>query len=262
MSCKPVVSVPFTSFEASVPQALEAAGLGSVLTSLEPGRAVMCKPNLVNATPPPVTTPPACVEALTRWVRAHCDAPIVIAEGCGDAMRETPEIFEALGYADLAARLDADLGGVTLLDLNHAPLRRVARDDCTVFPEMLLPEAALDAFLVSVPVLKRHSLARMTGSLKNMMGLAPPEHYGGGGGWKKSSFHLRMQASVADLARHRAPDFTLMDASVGMAEYHLGGPECDPPLATLLAGFDAREVDREGARLLGLDWKSVGHLRP
>ena len=260
MTREPVVRIPFLSFAASVPRALDAAGLGPALAGLEPGRAVMLKPNLVNASPPPVTTPPACVEAVARYVRAHCDAPMVVAEGCGDAVRETPEVFEALGYVGLAARLDAALGDVALLDLNHAPLRRVTRDDCTVFPEMFLPEAALDAFLVSVPVLKRHSLAGMTGSLKNMMGLAPPGHYCSGG-WKKSAFHVRMQASVADLTRHRAPDFTLMDASVGMSEYHLGGPTCDPPLATLLAGFDAWEVDRAGAGLLGMDWKSVGHLR-
>ncbi len=233
---------------------MDAAGLATALAGQ--GR-VMVKPNLVNATAPPVTTPLECVEAVVRYVRDHCEAEVVIAEGSGDALRETPEIFRDLGYEDLAMRL-----GVALLDLNHAPLVRLERPDCHVFPVMHLPRAAMESFLISVPVLKRHSLAGMTGSLKNMMGLAPPSHYSGADGyWKKAVFHNRMQDSVADLARYRAPDFTLMDASVGLSEFHLGGAECDPPLNTILAGFDPFAVDRAGAELLGLDWRGVGHLR-
>ena len=51
-----------------------------------------------------------------------------------------------------------------------------------------------------------------------------------------------------------------MDASIGMAEFHLGGNWCDPPVNHILAGFHAQVVDREAAGLLGLDWHCVGHL--
>jgi len=93
------------------------------------------------------------------------------------------------------------------------------------------------------------------------MGLAPPKYYSGRfGSWKKAIFHGRMQESIMDLVRYRGPDFTLMDASVGMAEFHLGGPECNPPIGKLLAGDDALGIDRVGADLLGLDWRTIGHL--
>jgi len=60
------------------------------------------------------------------------------------------------------------------VDLNRAELVRLENSDCPVFPEIFLPELAMSSFLVSVPVLKAHSLADITGTLKNMIGLAPP----------------------------------------------------------------------------------------
>ena len=249
-----MVEMAFESFEASVPEALDACGAGAVLAG---ARRVLVKPNLVMAKPPPVTTPVACTEAVVRYVRVHApDAEIVVAEGTGCGL-ETAEVFERLGYAAMAERL-----GLPLVDLNHASLVRRENPDCTVFPEIWLPEMAFTHLVVSVPVLKAHSLAEVTGTLKNMMGFAPPEHYGGGGygSWKKAKFHARMHESIRDLCRYISPRLTLMDASVGLAEYHLGGPECDPPLGRVLAGGDPLAVDREGARLLGVDWRNIGYL--
>jgi uncharacterized protein (DUF362 family) len=52
-----------------------------------------------------------------------------------------------------------------------------------------------------------------------------------------------------------------IDASIGLAEYHLGGPTCEPPVNGLLAGFDPVAVDAAGARLLGFPWQRVEHIR-
>ena len=156
----------------------------------------------------------------------------------------------------MAERLD-----VKLLDLNRAPLIRLDNEQCRVFSEMWLPRTVLDHVLISLPVLKAHSLCSLTGSMKNMMGLAPPEHYGGRyGSWKKAAFHHRLDDAIGDLNRYRSPDFTVMDATIGLAGYHLGGPCCDPPVNRILAGEDARAVDRLAAELLGLDWRTIGHL--
>ncbi|MBU1002740.1 MAG: DUF362 domain-containing protein [Proteobacteria bacterium] len=252
---QPLVSVEFESFAVSVPRILDACGVGRVLATQD---RVLIKPNLVNASPPPVTTPVACVQAIIEYVRAHCAAEILVAEGCGDACRETPEVFAALGYDELAQRT-----GVQLLDLNIAPLVERQNPDCELFPRMWLPEVAFTHFLISVPMLKAHSLAGMSGSIKNMMGFLPPAHYAGPpGSWKKALFHARMQQSLRELAAHRLPDLTLMDASLGLASFHLGGPPCDPPVGRLLAGADALALDREAAGLLGLDWKRIDHLQP
>jgi uncharacterized protein (DUF362 family) len=248
-----VIAEKFVNYTESAAHCMFAAGLPAIL---EQDRPVMLKPNLVNASPHPVTTPPAFCEAVIVFVRRHTAAPIVIAEGCGDADLDTPQIFDRLGYWELAQRHD-----IELLDLNEAALTCRADDTCRQFPEMWLPEAVFTHVLISLPVLKAHSLCRFTGSMKNMMGLAPPQHYAGHHGtWKKALFHENLDNAICDLNRYRSPDFTVMDATIGLADFHLGGARCDPPVNCILAGTDARAVDRQAAALLGLDWRRVGHL--
>ena len=248
-----IASVTFRSYAESVPKVLDQIGATDILRRQT---AVLIKPNLINTTPHPVTTSPTCCEALIDYIRDCSRADIVIAEGCGDAGCETPAVFAALGYETLAARK-----GVRLVDLNTAPLRRVVNSACKRFPAMHLPEIVFSHYLISVPVLKAHSLAELTGTCKNMMGLLPPQHYGGHpGSWKKALFHQRLHQSIRDLIGYRAPDLSLMDASIGLASYHLGGPPCDPPVNRLLAGFDPLVIDRHAADLLGLDWHAVAHL--
>lgn len=250
-----LVIVEFESYATSVAAALDTLDLGDAFSTRS---GVLIKPNLINDAPHPVTTPAACCAAIIDYIQARCDAPIVIAEGCGDSVLETDEVFANLGYAALARSYD----GVSLLDLNHASLITRERPECPVFPEMILPEIAFTHYIISVPVLKAHSLARLTGSLKNMLGFAPPEHYSGRyGSWKKAVFHGRMQQSIIDLNRYIVPDLTIMDGTVGLADYHLGGRQCAPPVNKIIAGCNPWEVDREAARLLNLDWRSIEHVR-
>ncbi|MDW7709458.1 MAG: DUF362 domain-containing protein [Deferrisomatales bacterium] len=250
---KPLHWVPFTTCAASIPAALEAVGAPSVLARQ---RRILVKPNLVNASPPPVTLPCEAVKALVLAIRRWSAAEIRIGEGTGDAALDTGEVFRRLGYVRVAREL-----GVELVDLNEAPLVELSDPQCSVFLSLWLPRVVVESFVVSFAVLKAHSLAGVTLSLKNMMGCAPPSRYGHGGTWKKSAFHRHMHASVYELNRYRRPDLALVDASVGLAEHHLGGRTCEPPLGRILAGFDPVAVDAEGARLLGIDWREVEYLR-
>lgn len=243
----------FTSYSRSVPAATHAV-LDANLLSRQ--RRIIIKPNLVNSQAPPVTLPVECTEALILALRDICSAQIVIAEGVGDRNLETDEVFHRLGYAELAKKLN-----VELIDLNRAPLVKLENPACRVFPEMWLPEIIFDAFLISVPVLKAHSLSEVTISMKNLVGCAPPSHYQVGQSWKKSAFHNQVQQAIFELNFYRKPDFCLVDASVGLAEFHLGGPTCDPPVAKIIAGHDPVAVDAAGTLLLGRDWKDVDHIR-
>lgn len=248
-----LATVDFTSYQQSIDQALDAINARQRLVEQT---KILLKPNLINASPHPITTPPACCEAIIKYIRKNSSAEIVIAEGCGEADLETPEIFQRLGYALLAEKY-----GVTLVDLNEAPVQLVKNSACPVFPEMYLPEIAFSHYIISVPVLKVHSLAQMTGTLKNMMGFAPPKYYSGRyGSWKKAVFHKKMQQSIIDLNTYLLPDLSIMDGSIGMAEFHLGGPHCDPPVNKIIAGYNPWQVDREAAELLGLDWRKIGHI--
>jgi len=247
------VSVDYTTYQHSVENVLAALEADRVLARQS---AILIKPNLVNDSRPPVTTPVSCCEAVINYVRACSNAKIVVAEGSGDAARETHEIFRSLGYADLKRRC-----GVELVDLNHEPVVKKEDSRRPFFPEMFLPEIAFTHYIISVPVLKAHSLSAVSGTLKNMVGFAPPEYYSGQYGvWKKAVFHKDVHQAIRDLNAYRSPDLTIMDASVGLAEYHLGGPECRPPVNKIIGGFSPAEVDRLAAGLLGLRWEDIPHL--
>lgn len=250
-----ISQIPFTGYFQTISRALDAIGAGQVLSRQS---RVLIKPNLVNDAPPPVTTPVACCRAIIDYLQAHCAAELVIAEGTGMPGVETHAVFETLGYGRLARQYR-----IRLVDLNHEPSVRLENPDCKRFNPIWLPEIAFSHFIISVPVLKAHSLAEITGSLKNMLGFAPPQQYGGGcGSWKKAAFHQRIQGSIRELNRYRTPDLTVLDATVGLAEYHLGGRRCDPPVNQILAGWDPLAVDRRAAELLGLDWQGIPHLNP
>ncbi|MFW6284005.1 MAG: DUF362 domain-containing protein [Desulfosalsimonas sp.] len=246
--------VDFAAYDKSVPRVLAQAGADSVLAGQD---RILIKPNLVTDSPFPVTTSPMCCEAIIDAIRAcNPDAEIIIAEGTGDPSCDTMEVFDALGYTRLAARKQ-----VRLADLNTQTLKKIKNPACLRLPEFWMPEIALSCFIISVPVLKVHTLAKVTGTLKNMMGFAPPAHYSGGGAWSKAALHNRLQEAISDLNRYRHPDLSLVDASVGMADSHLGGRQCDPPVGKLIAGFDPVDVDRAAAGLLGLDWQDIDHLK-
>ncbi len=245
----------FTNFHDSISRVLDDLDFQ---TAVGKQAKILIKPNCINSSPPPVTTPVDCCEAIIRSIRdAGSDAHIVVGEGCGDSGRETFEVFCDLGYDRLARQHD-----IELLDLNTEPLVRLSRDDCRVFSEIYLPEILFDHYVISVPVLKAHTLARLTGALKNMMGAAPPEYYGGhGGGWKKAFFHSNMQESIIELNRYRMADLSIVDGSVGLAQSHLGGPTCDPPVNKIFGGYDAVRVDQACAEFLGLRREKIAHIR-
>jgi len=242
----------FETFGESLPLALEAIGAREILARQ---KNIIIKPNLVNDAPPPVTLPVEAAMVLTRWLQNQTDARIILAEGTGDRLHSTIKVFDHLGYMDLAEHYD-----LKLIDLNEAPVVELQRDDCSVFPQFYLPEILTDCFVISFAVLKEHSLADVTLSMKNMVGCAPPRFYQQGGQWKKSAFHRHIHEAVLDLNRYRKPDLALIDASVGMTEHHIHGRPCDPSPNKLIAGFDPVAVDAAGALLLGQDWRQIPHI--
>jgi uncharacterized protein (DUF362 family) len=218
---------------------------------------VLIKPNLVEALQPPITTPVALVEAIVSYLQEKvAGIRIIIGEGTAAKDYSTWHCFSELGYEGLARQYD-----VELVDLNEEELIEKRNPHCRRFPEMYLPAIVYDSFLLSVPVLKAHSLAGVTLTMKNVIGAAPPSHYQRGGHWKKSAFHQDMQQAVLDLNRYRSPDFTLLDATVGMQVAHLWGPVCDPPPGLVAASFDPVAIDAWGASILGRDWRGIGHIR-
>ncbi len=248
-----VFSTEFGKWQESISLLLDAAKVVNAIH--ESGKKVLIMPNLVEDLLPPITTPVACVREVVRYLKKNCSADIIIGEGCGSVQYDTFHCFSALGYDELSANEQ-----VPLIDLNNEPSVKLQNPQCACWPEMHLPELLFDVFLFSVPVLKAHTLAGVTLTMKNMMGVPPPEHYRQGGNWNKSSFHANVHEAVFDLNRYRMPDFTLLDATVGMQEAHLFGPTCNPPKNKMACGFDPVAIDAWGADLLGFGWQNIKHI--
>jgi uncharacterized protein (DUF362 family) len=242
-----VAQVPFAGFESSVTAALDLIGAADRL----PRKGlIIIKPNLTNASPPPVTTPVAAVEAVYAYCRARSEAETVIGEGCGSGV--TRDTFEANGYSDLARRR-----GIRLIDFNDEEAVRLSRDDTFQLREFYMPEIARDAFIISVPVLKDHCFTVTTIAMKNMFGLAPAPHYRGS--WNKSRLHSpSTHLSVVDVCLYRKPDLCVVDASVALAGMHLSGTP--RKLGLILASFDPVAVDAVGSRLMGHDPRRIEYL--
>ena len=249
-----VATVEFRDYERSVAEALDGVGAAATIAAQS---KIILKPNVINDSPPPVTTPPACVEAVLDYCRASSDAEIVIAEGCGGL--DTHVAFEKLGYTDLARRK-----GVQLVDLDGEDTVELRNPPLQYLPEFHMPRCLTDDFLISIPVLKAHSMAKVTLTLKSMIGIAPAKHYCASY-YRKSALHGRnnreLHRYIVELNQYRKPDLSVLDATVGMAESHLGGRRCKPPVNKVLASFDPVAIDAAGARLLGLDWRKIDHIR-
>jgi uncharacterized protein (DUF362 family) len=116
----------------------------------------------------------------------------------------------------------------------------------------------IDAYVISVPVLKDHSFTVTTIAMKNMFGIAPAPYYSGS--WNKSKLHRpSTHKSVFDICLYKKPDLCVVDASVALAGMHLSGTE--KKLGLVLAGFDPVAVDAEGSRLMGHNPNRIEYLK-
>ncbi len=219
-------------------------------------KKVLIKPNIVKAMAPPVTTSLELVAAIADYVlEALPPGNIYIADGTGSLEYDTFHAFEKLGFSEMAKEK-----GIKLLDLNEEKLVKLSRPELKRWPEMHLPEIVMDSFLISVPTLKAHTLAGVTLSMKNMVGACPPSYYCKEGNWKKAAFHTQIHEAVADLNRYRSPDFTVLDASLGMLEGHIYGVPCQPPIGIIAASEDPVAIDAYGCGLLGVDCRDISHI--
>ena len=242
-----IVSVEFSDYETSIPKALDLIGAGARLPR---EGLIIIKPNLTNSSPPPVTTSVAAAEAVYNYCRAHTKAEIAIGEGCGQGT--TPEVFAALGYVALAEKY-----GIELIDFNEAEAVLLENDNALQLKQLHLPKVALDAFIISLPVLKGHSFTETTIAMKNMFGIVPGRFYGGS--WNKSKLHNpSTDKSVVDICLYKKPDLSIVDASVALKGMHLAGTE--EKLGLILASFDPVAIDALGSKLLGHDPINLEYL--
>jgi uncharacterized protein (DUF362 family) len=117
-----------------------------------------------------------------------------------------------------------------------------------IFDEVLKADV-----LINVPILKHHSLARLTIGMKNLMGVITD----------RSSIHRNMGQRLADLASVIQPDLTIVDAMrMLMANGPTGGDLGDVKEAgTLIASTDLVAIDAYAARFFGVQPDTLEYIQ-
>lgn len=242
----------FQSFKETVPLILRESGL---VEKIKDKKQILLKPNLTTNRKPPCTTPVELVEEIVKFIQASSRAEIIVAEGSGGC--DTRQAFKDLGYQDLA-----DKYNFKLVDLNKT--ERIAKENpkALALKKVKLPKIIFESFFINLPVLKEHNEAVVTSAMKNLFGIYLNQSaLSRFGWWNKSELHVfGVHQSIHDLNLYVKSDFVLVDASVGQKGSEITGFPCQPPIGKLIAGFDAKEIDKVCAQLLGHKIEEVRYL--
>jgi uncharacterized protein (DUF362 family)/Pyruvate/2-oxoacid:ferredoxin oxidoreductase delta subunit len=223
------------------------------------GGRVLVKPNATTNNRPEQATGThfAVVDAVCRVLS---DAGCQIDIGDSSAYHFpgfTRHAFETLGFAAVARKY-----GANLVCIEEQPFRRIARDD-DLSPWLTVADLAPWDLVLNLPKLKVHRVTRISGAVKNLMGLVP--------GGVKQGYHDQLRVApdyderfgtlLVDVYLHTRPALSILDAVVGLAR---DGPAAngDPtPTRFLAASRDALALDVALCRLIGEQIDAVSTLR-
>ncbi|MBU0760705.1 MAG: DUF362 domain-containing protein [Nanoarchaeota archaeon] len=229
-------SIKFKSYEETVPKILDLLKLQRELKKYD---KIVLKPNLANSSEE--STSREFTEAVLKFCLEHKNpvAEIFIAEGVDGA--DSGEVFEYLGYGALAEKYS-----VGLVDLNKTETKEIEDFDFSKFSTIHYPKILLESLIISLPKLCENEETVISGSLSNMLGAFPAEHYKGFFSKEKSKIRKwPIKYSIHDIVKCKFPDFAVVDAS---------------SQGVILAGLPL-EIDKQAAKLLGKNWKEIPYLK-
>ncbi len=213
------------------------AALGGIERFVRRGDAVLIKPNVGWDRLPEqaADTDPAVVAELVRLCRAAGASRVVVTDiSCNDPRR----CFARSGIAAAAGAAGAEV-------LDARRLRMVPATLAGLSTGLEVVEEALRASkVINVPVVKHHSLSRVTLGMKNWMGLL---------GKGRNRLHQDIDRALAELGATFRPTLTVVDATrVLAANGPVGGSLADVrAVNAVLAATDPVLADAWGASLLG-----------
>jgi len=228
-------SVRFTTYEDTIPKILKILKLDE---ELKKHSTIILKPSLTGNQE--TSTPPEFIEPVIQFCIANKNpvSDIFIAEGADG--HDTMELFEQLGYNQLAEKY-----AIGLLDINTAEAETIDSSKTLRFEQINFPTILKDAFIITLPKLHTDEVLGISGALASMLGAFPAKHYKGLFTSTKSKLHRwPIQYAVHDITQIKMPDLAITDAS---------------EQGVILAG-QPLAVDKQSAKLLGLDIEDVPHL--
>jgi uncharacterized protein (DUF362 family) len=209
---------------------------------------VLIKPNLVMLgdakKQAAITTNISVIEAVCKFLKNN-ECKIYIGES---SFMNTPGIFESLGINKLAERYNAEI-----VIFEQSKLVRVKNLKAKVLEELELPEILNEVdYVINLPKLKTHTLARVTLGVKNLYGLIP-------GGLKQRLHNIahgkKFSEILVDIYQTliqvlEKPVITLIDGIIGMEGE---GPAAGIPKNSglIIASKNAVALDICASKIMG-----------
>lgn len=231
------ISVQFRGYEETIPKMLELIRLGDELKKHE---KIVLKPNLFDNSEIS-RTKVEFVESVLKFCMENKSpgAEILIADGTDGG--DTMEVFEKTGYKKMAEKY-----GIGLVDLNKTELNEKQNDEFLRFDEIHYPKILEESFVISLPTFGKHEEVQFSGALFNMIGAFPASKYRGFLSRRKNKLDsVPKKYQIHDILKCKMPDFGIADASES---------------GKIFAG-QPLEIDKQGTKLFGIDWKEVSYLR-
>lgn len=216
--------------------------LGGMETFVRRGDRVVILPNAEWRYPGTIVKPQIAVEVVRLCKEAGAASITVTTHyGIGRWRGDTVEELEAAG-----ARIKTPSHPKDYLTV---PVPGgIVKQEVTI-----LREAVEHDVLIDIPVVKDHYGARISGSIKNLMGF----------NWNSISFHQGtdyLHRAIADLAMVIRPHLCVADATTILLENGPGGPGRTAQPRKVYAGRDMVAMDAACCPLLNLKPADVAHI--
>lgn len=215
------------------------------------GEKVLLKPNMLAADPPEKAsiTHPAVFEAVARVMHEH---QARLTYGDSPAYHKPITAAKKIGLHEVAEEM-----GIQLADFEKG--KDVYFEKGLMKRKFFVANGVLEAdSVVSIPKLKTHGFARMTGSVKNQFGCVP--------GKLKGEMHVKLPGGIefskmlVDLNYMVSPKLYVMDGIVAMEGNgpRSGNPK---PMNVVLISTDPIALDATICRMMNLDPEFVETIK-
>jgi len=206
------------------------------------GDIVLIKPNFV-APFPKATTDLASIDFFIDEIRKTGAIPVV-GESSGFEF-DTEKTFQILGI-----RTFLEKRGVEIINLDQHPFRVIELGNG--LPTVEVAEIALKSkLIINLPVLKGHSITKVTGATKNFFGLLSKSS-------RRKLHCCRLHDAIVALSLKFEKTLHFVDARNLLTRAVFGETK---PLNFCLAGSNSLALDHFGSQLLGINPNAVHHLQ-
>jgi len=221
---------------------------GSMKNFVSKGDRVLLKPNISWDRRPEQaanTNPDLVREVVKMCFDAGAKSVKVLDRTCNNATR----CYDRSGIADAAREAGADVSFVSESRFKEVPIPEgKILKSWPVYREFLRADK-----YISMPVLKHHSMAVVSGGVKNSMGLI---------GGDRGTIHRDFPDKITDINTVLKPAFTILDATKVLIRNGPQGGSLDDVkiFDTVIAGIDVVAIDSVGASVMGESATTMPYL--